>query len=130
MTSDADSEFQRLVYLDLASHKTNVLTPSLQWDVGEFDLSKDGRWIAFEANEDGISKLHILDTKTAKEVPAPRLPVGVLGGIEWRNHSRELAFSLSMASQPYDAYSADIAYRQSRTLDVQRNRRSQHFNVL
>ncbi len=108
MSSDADSEFQRLVYLDLAAHKTSVLTASLQWDVGEFDLSKDGRWIAFEANEDGISKLHILDTKTAKEVPSPKLPVGVLGGIEWRNHSRELAFSLSMASQPYDVYSADV----------------------
>jgi dipeptidyl aminopeptidase/acylaminoacyl peptidase len=109
MTSDADSEFQRLIYLDLASHKTNVLTPSLQWDVGEFDLSKDGRWIAFEANEDGISKLHILDTKSTKEVPAPKIPVGVIGGIEWRDHSRELAFSLSMASQPFDAYSADTA---------------------
>jgi dipeptidyl aminopeptidase/acylaminoacyl peptidase len=109
MTSDADSEFQRLVYFDLSTHKTNVLTPSLQWDVDEFDLSKDGRWIAFEANEDGISKLHILDTKTGKEVPAPKLPVGVLGGLEWRDNSRELGFSLSMASQPYDAYSADIA---------------------
>ncbi len=109
MTSDADSEFQRLVYLDLASHKANVLTPSLQWDVGEFDLSKDGKWIAFEANEDGVSKLHILDTKSAKEVAAPKIPVGVIGGIEWRDHSRELAFSLSMASQPFDAYSADIA---------------------
>ena len=109
MTSDADSEFQRLVYLELSTHKTNVLTPSLQWDVDEFDLSKDGRWIAFEANEDGISKLHILDTKTGKEVPAPKLPVGVLGGLEWRDNSRELGFSLSMASQPYDAYSADIA---------------------
>jgi dipeptidyl aminopeptidase/acylaminoacyl peptidase len=109
VTSDADSEFQRLVYLDLASKKSNVLTSSLQWDVGEFDLSKDGRWIAFEANEDGISKLHILDTKTAREVPAPKIPVGVIGGIEWRDHGRELAFSLSMASQPYDAYSVDIA---------------------
>jgi len=109
MTSDADSEFQRLVYLELSTHKTNVLTPSLQWDVDEFDLSNDGRWIAFEANEDGISKLHILDTKTGKEVPAPKLPVGVLGGLEWRDNSRELGFSLSMASQPYDAYSADIA---------------------
>ena len=109
MTSDADSEFQRLVYLDLSTHKTNVLTPSLQWDVDEFDLSKDGRWIAFEANEDGISKLHVLDTRTAKEVAVPKLPVGVLGGIEWRKQGRELAFSLSTATQPYDSYSVDLA---------------------
>ena len=108
MTSDADSEFQRLVYLELNSRKTNVLTPSLQWDVDEFDLSKDGRWIAFESNEDGISKLHVFDTETTKEIAVPKLPVGVFFGIEWRNGSRELAFSLSTASQPFDSYSVDL----------------------
>jgi dipeptidyl aminopeptidase/acylaminoacyl peptidase len=109
LTSDQDSEFQRLVYMDLGSRKVTVLTPALNWDVDEFDLSKDGRWIAFEANEDGISVLHVLDTKTNKEVAVPKLPVGVMYGIHWRDHSRELAFSLSMASQDYDAYSLDMA---------------------
>jgi dipeptidyl aminopeptidase/acylaminoacyl peptidase len=109
MASDQDAEFQRLVYMDLGSHKVTVLTPALHWDVEEFDLSKDGRWIAFESNEDGISALHVLDTKTSKEVPVPKLPLGVLYGIQWRNNSRELAFSLSTPSQDYDAYSLDTA---------------------
>jgi dipeptidyl aminopeptidase/acylaminoacyl peptidase len=109
LTSDQDSEFQRLVYLDLASHQTTVLTPALNWDVDEFDLSKDGRWIAFESNEDGISVLHVLDTKSKKEVPTPKLPVGVFYDVRWRNNSRELAFGLSTASQPYDVYSIDMA---------------------
>jgi dipeptidyl aminopeptidase/acylaminoacyl peptidase len=109
LTSDQDSEFQRLVYMDLSSRKVTVLTPGLNWDIDEFDLSKDGRWIAFSANEDGISVLHILDTTTNKEVAAPKLPVGVLFGITWRNNSREVAFSLSTASQDYDVYSADMA---------------------
>jgi dipeptidyl aminopeptidase/acylaminoacyl peptidase len=39
----------------------------------------------------------------------PKLPIGVLYGISWRNHSRELAFNLSTASQDYDAYSLDMA---------------------
>jgi dipeptidyl aminopeptidase/acylaminoacyl peptidase len=108
-TSDQDSEFERLVYLDLASRKTSVLTPNLKWDVDEFDLSKDGRWIAFEANEDGISVLHVLDTKSNKEVAVPKVPVGVIYGITWRDNSRELGFSLSTASQDYDAYSLDMA---------------------
>jgi len=109
LTSDQDSEFQRLVYLDLAAHKTAVLTPQLKWDVDEFDLSKDGRWIAFVANEDGISVLHVLDTKTNKEIPVPRIPVGVMFGITWRDNSREVGFALSTASQPFDAYSLDMA---------------------
>ncbi len=109
MTSDENSEFARLVYLDLATRKTTVLTPSLQWDVDEVELSKDGRWLAFEANEDGLSVLHILNIKTGKELPVPKLPIGVLGGLEWRDHSQELAFSLSTARQPFDAYSLDVA---------------------
>ncbi|MGA8215391.1 MAG: S9 family peptidase [Candidatus Sulfotelmatobacter sp.] len=109
LTSDQGSEFQRLVYMDLSSRKVSVLAPALNWDVDEVDISRDGRRIAFVANEDGISALHVLDTKTNKEVPVPKLPVGVIGGIEWRNNSRELAFSLSTASQPFDAYSVDTA---------------------
>jgi dipeptidyl aminopeptidase/acylaminoacyl peptidase len=108
-TSDQDSEFQRLVYLDLASHKTTVLTPELNWDVDEFDISSDGHWIAFASNEDGISVLHVLDTKTQKEAPVPKLPVGVLFGVQWRKNSREVGFSLSSASRTYDAYSLDVA---------------------
>jgi dipeptidyl aminopeptidase/acylaminoacyl peptidase len=109
LTSDRDSEFKRLVVMELGSRKITVLTAALNWDVDEFDLSHDGRWIAFDANEDGISILHVLDTKTNKEVPVPKLPVGVIEGIEWRNNSREIAFSLSTASQPFDAYSVDMA---------------------
>jgi dipeptidyl aminopeptidase/acylaminoacyl peptidase len=109
MTSDEDSEFQRLVYLDLSSRKVLVLTPALKWDVDEAALSKDGRWIAFEANEDGISVLHVLDTKTNQEATMPQLPLGVIGGMSWRDNSRELGFSLSTASQNYDAYSLDMA---------------------
>jgi len=108
MTSDLDSEFQRLTKMDLTSRNVTVLTSALNWDVDEFDLSKDGHWIAFEANEDGISILHVLDTTTNKEVPLPKLPVGVMYGIQWRSNSRELGFSLSTASQPYDAYSVDM----------------------
>ncbi len=109
LTSDQDSEFQRLVYMDLSSRKVTVLTPALNWDVDEIDLSKDGRWIAFVANEDGIGVLHVLDTRTNKEVAVPKLPVGVMSGVAWRDNSREIGFSLSTASQPNDAYSVDMA---------------------
>jgi len=109
LTSDQDSEFQRLIHMDLDSRKVTVLTPALNWDVDELDLSKDGRWIACVANEDGISALHVLDTRTNKEVSVPKLPVGVMGAIRWRNNSREVAFTMDTASQTADAYSLDMA---------------------
>jgi dipeptidyl aminopeptidase/acylaminoacyl peptidase len=108
-TTDEDSEFQRLTYLDLTSRKSTVLTPNLNWDVGEVDLSDDGHWLAFVANEDGISKLHVLDTQSKKESAIPTLPVGVIFGLQWRKHSRDLGFTLTTASQPFDTYSVDMA---------------------
>jgi Tol biopolymer transport system component len=62
LTTDKDSEFQRLEYLDLATKKTEVLTPGLDWDVSDFAQSWNGKWIAYLVNEDGVSKLHLLNT--------------------------------------------------------------------
>jgi len=111
MTSDANSEFARLVYFDLPSGKSTAVGPTLQWDVEDLALSRDGRWLAFSANEDGISVLHVFDTKANREAPMPQLPTGVIGGLEWRPNSAELAVSLSTATQPYDAYSIDLESR-------------------
>ena len=106
--SDRGSEFQRLAYLDLATKKETPLTPDIPWDVDEFDLSEDGRLLAFAVNEEGLGVLRILDTKTGKERPAPKLPAGLVTGLEWHRNNRDLGFSFSSSAQPYDAYSVDI----------------------
>jgi dipeptidyl aminopeptidase/acylaminoacyl peptidase len=107
-TSDKDSEFQRLVYMDLASKQTKVLTANIPWDLDEFALSWDGKKIAFITNEDGLSALHLLDAGMGKELPVPKLPVGLVSGLIWHKNGRDLAFGISSASSPGDAYSIDI----------------------
>jgi len=107
-TSDKDSEFQRLVYMDLASKQTKVLTASIPWDLDEFALSWDGKKIAFITNEDGRSALHLLDASTGKELPVPTLPVGLVSGLIWHKNGRDLAFGISSASSPGGAYSIDV----------------------
>lgn len=107
-TTDKDSEFLRLVRLDPATGATTVLSGSIPWDVEGFELSDDGKVLAFFTNEDGIGKLHILDTKTGKPLPAPDLPAGVPGGGGFRPGSHEIAFSLSWAQAPSDIYSYDV----------------------
>jgi len=109
VTCDKDSEFQRLTYVELASGKHTYLTPQIHWDVEAFDLSPDGRRIAFVTNDEGVSVLHLLDTATSKEVPVPKVPLGVIDGVTWHANGRDLALSLSEARSPYDVYSADVA---------------------
>jgi len=107
-TADVGSEFQRLMYLDLATKQSKVLTAGLSWDVDEFALSWDGKRIAFLTNEDGLSTLHLIDTATGKELPVPKLPVGVVGGLIWHRNNHDLAFGVTSASLPGDCFSVDI----------------------
>ncbi len=107
VATDRGSEFQQLTYVDLATKTHTVLTGSIPWDVESFDLSSDGRTLAFVTNEDGVSKLHLLDTATRKEKSVPKLPVGVIGGLEWRENSSDLGFSLVSARSTSDVYSLD-----------------------
>ncbi len=108
VTSDQGSEFQRLCRYDLASHKLTPFTAALPWDIESFQLSPDGRTIAFVSNEDGVSVLHLLDASNGRERRKPKLPLGVITGLEWHQNNRDLGFTLSSARSPADAYSLDV----------------------
>lgn len=107
-TTDKDSEFQRLAYIDLQTKQHTYLTDHIKWDVDNFALSEDGHTIAFVTNEDGVGRLHLLDTKTRKEKPVPDLPVGVISGLQWHKNSHDLGFTMNSARSPADVYSLDV----------------------
>ena len=106
-TTDKDSEFQRLAYLDLASGRHDYLTTDIPWDIDDVTLSEDGRTLAFVSNQNGASILHLMDTATRKQKPAPKLPLGIIGGVRWHKDSRDLAFSITSARAPLDVFSLD-----------------------
>ena len=108
VTSDKDSEFQRLTYIDLNTRQHTYLSSGIPWDVEEFDLSRDGKGIAFVTNEDGFGVLHLFDTASRKEKPLTGVPKGVISGVHWQANNRDVGFSLSSARSSSDAYSLDV----------------------
>jgi len=107
LITDQGSEFQRLAYLDLATRTLTPLTADIAWDVSDYDLSQDGKTIAFVTNEQGISKLYLLDTATRRYRPVPGLPIGTIGGVEWHRRGQHLGFTLVTARTAADVYSLD-----------------------
>lgn len=105
--SDRDSEFLRLVRIDLATGRSTVLAGDVPWDVEDFNLSDDGALLGVAFNEDGISKLRLIDAQTGKALPGPELPAGALNGLRFRPGSHELGFAVSWAHSPSDVYSYD-----------------------
>jgi dipeptidyl aminopeptidase/acylaminoacyl peptidase len=111
VTTDKESEFQRLAYLDLATKQAKYLTTKIPWDVDGFSLSHDGRRIAFVTNEAGASVLHLRGAGSESDAPLPKLPAGVIGALRWQHDSSELGFSIVNARGPGDVYSIDIPNR-------------------
>jgi dipeptidyl aminopeptidase/acylaminoacyl peptidase len=110
LTTDQGSEFQRLALMDLATRRVTTLTPGIDWDVESFDLSDDGRTVAFATNEAGVSKLYLLELATRRVRPVTAgVPQGVIGGLRWHRNSRDLGFSASSARSTSDVYSLNAA---------------------
>ena len=107
-TSDKGSEFARLVYMDLATKKITPLTANINWDVANYSLSDDGKWLAFSTNENGFYKLYVLDAATNKQIKLPKLPAGQIGGFRWHKATNELGFNVSSYSSIADVYSLDL----------------------
>lgn len=115
-TTDRDSEFQRLAYIDFGSQQRTWLLPNEKWDVDDWDLSGDGRRIAYTLNENGASTLHIIGVElsngamSAKTEPDPvfhpPLAASVITDLKWQRGAtrQSLAFNVNSARSPSDVY--------------------------
>nr|MDQ6913783.1 prolyl oligopeptidase family serine peptidase [Verrucomicrobiota bacterium] len=114
VTTDREAEFARLAYLDLANGKHTYLLPNEKFDMDDWDLSPDGKRIAYTLNENGLSTLHLVDVsshKTTEPVFNPPLTASVITNLKWHRDPKQslLAFSVNGARSPSDVYSWSTA---------------------
>ncbi|MGZ8363373.1 MAG: S9 family peptidase [Caulobacteraceae bacterium] len=102
------SDIARLVDINLANGKKTVLTPDAKWGVENFDLSKDGRLLAYATNEEGYSRLTLVDRVTRRALPQPELPMGVLTGMKFSPDGAKLALSLTTPTSAGDVWTWDV----------------------
>jgi len=108
VTSDREGDFVELYEVDLGRGVWTPLTRHLAWNVEGAALSPDGKTLAFVTNEDGYGKLHLFDTTTRKERPAPAVPAGIVSGLTFARGAPVLGFTFSGATVNGDAYSYDL----------------------
>lgn len=114
LVSDRDREFAGIAFYDLKSEKLSwVERPN--WDVEDLALTKDGRYLAWVVNEDGLSRLYIRNLETRRSLKLPPLPAGViptlLGNIQFSPDGSRLAFYFASARQPADLHILDLEER-------------------
>lgn len=87
----------------------NYLTTAIPWDVTEFALSPNGKRAAFTTNEEGMSRLYLLNTRNARYSRVTKIPVGIISNIKFSPDNRHLAMSLNTAQTPNDVYVLNLA---------------------
>lgn len=106
--SDLGEDFMQLQYLDFASGEVETLTHELTWNVSSLDLSPDGSRLVFGSNEDGMSRLYLMDTASHDYLQLD-LPMGVLGEPRFSPDGEQIAFTLHLPNHPADVWSLRLS---------------------
>lgn len=110
--SDAGSDVRRLVEIDVPSGTSRPVSSESRWDVEDYDLSDDGRVLAYALNEDGYSRVVVQDFVTRRALPQPEgLPRGVLTALDFSPDGRNLAIGLTSATSAGDVWTHDVSGR-------------------
>jgi dipeptidyl aminopeptidase/acylaminoacyl peptidase len=106
VTCDARGEFLTLARVDLKTMEYTWLTEDIPWDVDQVEVDPESGQVAFTANDDGASRLYLLEGDQHREV---KVPLGILSSLEFSPDGKSLGFTLARPDAPSDAYSLDLA---------------------
>jgi dipeptidyl aminopeptidase/acylaminoacyl peptidase len=107
VVTNRDSEFEQLRRVDLVTGAVEILTGHIPWDIESFACTDDGRFLAWVANVDGVSRLTVLDLAKHTEI-LPPLPDGKIGRIAFDRGGKRLALSLESPQSPRDVFVLEV----------------------
>lgn len=112
MITNQGREFNTLAAYDLKSKKTEFITADIPWDIEDISMNEARTQVAFTANENGMSKLYLLDIKTWKYEAVKNIPVGQVYGLRYNPKEEKLALVINTAKSPGDIYVMDLASKE------------------
>jgi dipeptidyl aminopeptidase/acylaminoacyl peptidase len=105
--TNAGTDTRRLVRIDTATGKMTALSREPGWDVEAYDLSPDGRTIAYTLNEDGYSRVILMPLAGGAGM-SPQLPRGVVTALSFSPDGGKLAVGLTNATTAGDVWTVEL----------------------
>jgi dipeptidyl aminopeptidase/acylaminoacyl peptidase len=112
LSSVEDGDFAVMRYLDPVTHQGREVTAAIPWDIIDFQIGADGRYLAYVADDDGRDRITVLDNQSKLELSPAGLPEGRITGLHFDHGGHQLAFSAESAQSPADVYVFDPEHNQ------------------
>jgi len=107
--TDRGGEFQQLAWQSLTNgSEPEIITGDIPWNVDDGAISHDRRRAAFVVNEDGLSRIYLIDTKTRDYRPVENIPTGLAFGLEFSPDDKQLGMSLNTPKTPSDSFVLEL----------------------
>ncbi len=107
-----DGDFAHLRFLDLGSHQALDITAAIPWDIVDFQVGVDGRYLAYVTNDSGRDRLTVLDNQSKLELSPAGVPEGRISGLHFDHSGHLVAFSAEDPQSPRDVYVYDPQHNQ------------------
>ena len=104
LISDRDSSVAQLRYIDFYGAPAQVLSLPVNHDIEHFDVSSDGRYLAYSWSEGGYGRLTVMDRKAALESAPADLPAGVIAALKFERGGARLALEIAPSAAPRGVY--------------------------
>ncbi len=101
--SNEGNEFARLRRYNLAD-ATHEDVQSEPWDIVFSYFSHDGKYRVTGINQDGSTRVELVDTATGSDIALPPLPAGEIRGINIARSESRMSFYVNGDRQPNDMY--------------------------
>lgn len=107
--TDQDGEFNRLAWQpNEPGGAAEIITAKIPWNVSGAAISHDRKRMVFVTNEDGISRLYLLNPATRIFRRVDNIPTGILFGITFSPDDSRIGMTLNTPRTPSDSFVLEL----------------------
>ena len=109
LITDQGSEHNQLAWQSLqAGEPVEIITKDIPWSLSTAVLSHDRKRMAFVTNEDGMSRVYLMDTKSRKYRRIDTIPTSLAFGLQFSPDDSRIAMTLNTSQTPSDAFVLEL----------------------
>ena len=113
IVTNENREFTTLAKYNTKKGKYQYITMDIPWDVEEFAMNKTKTQAAFTVNENGYSRLYIMDLSTDEYEAVNTVPIGQIYSPSFNSNGDKLGMALTTTETSGDIYTVDLSSKET-----------------